>query len=148
MRRKDADFRYLLDLEIGYVDGRVVLPVGIVQGQKLLMLMRRLTISTWDVQNFDQLPIPFRAVAADIVTGEKVVFDRGDLALAIRSSMSVPGAFAPVRVDVTFQYASGYMHRVVFEPPPGANLAEFAKSIMRVVPRGPDAGRQPDQPKA
>jgi NTE family protein len=99
MRRKDADFRYLLDLEIGYVDGRVVLPVGIVQGQKLLMLMRRLTISTWDVHNFDQLPIPFRAVAADIVTGDKVVFDRGDLALAIRSSMSVPGAFAPVRVD-------------------------------------------------
>lgn len=99
MRRKDADFRYLLNLEIGYVDGRVVLPVGIVQGQKLLMLMRRLTISTWDVQDFDGLPIPFRAVAADIVTGEKVVFGRGDLALAIRSSMSVPGAFAPVRVD-------------------------------------------------
>ena len=98
MRRKDADFRYLLDLEIGYVDGRVVLPVGIVQGQKLLMLMRRLTISTWDVQNFDQLPIPFRAVAADIINGDKVVFADGDLALAIRSSMSVPGAFAPVRV--------------------------------------------------
>jgi len=98
MRRKDADFRYLLDLEIGYVDGRVVLPVGIVQGQKLLMLMRRLTISTWDVHNFDQLPIPFRAVAADIITGDKVVFEDGDLALAIRSSMSVPGAFAPVRV--------------------------------------------------
>jgi len=98
MRRKDADFRYLLDLEIGYVDGRVVLPVGIVQGQKLLMLMRRLTLSTWDVHNFDQLPIPFRAVAADIVTGDKVVFEDGDLALAIRSSMSVPGAFAPVRV--------------------------------------------------
>ncbi|MBU8977628.1 MULTISPECIES: patatin-like phospholipase family protein [unclassified Lysobacter] len=98
MRRKDADFRYLLDLEIGYVDGRVVLPVGIVQGQKLLMLMRRLTISTWNVHDFDNLPIPFRAVAADIVTGDKVVFQDGDLALAIRSSMSVPGAFAPVRV--------------------------------------------------
>ena len=98
MRRKDSDFRYLLNLEIGYVDGRVVLPVGIVQGQKLLMLMRRLTVSTWDVHDFDELPIPFRAVAADIVTGEKVVFSEGDLALAIRSSMSVPGAFAPVRV--------------------------------------------------
>ncbi|MFE0502539.1 patatin-like phospholipase family protein [Lysobacter soli] len=98
MRRKDADFRYLLDLEIGYVDGRVVLPVGIVQGQKLLMLMRRLTISTWNVHDFDQLPIPFRAVAADIINGDKVVFEDGDLALAIRSSMSVPGAFAPVRV--------------------------------------------------
>lgn len=98
MRRKDADFRYLLNLEIGYVDGRVVLPVGIVQGQKLLMLMRRLTVSTWDVHDFDRLPIPFRAIAADIVTGDKVVFAEGDLALAIRSSMSVPGAFAPVRV--------------------------------------------------
>ena len=99
MRRKDSDFRYLLNLEIGYANGRVVLPVGIVQGQKLLMLLRRLTLSTWDVQDFDQLPIPFRAVAADIVTGDKVVFEGGDLALAIRSSMSVPGAFAPVRVD-------------------------------------------------
>lgn len=99
MRRKDADFRYLLDLEIGYANGRVVLPVGIVQGQKLLMLLRRLTVSTWDVESFDQLPIPFRAVAADIITGDKVVFADGDLALAIRSSMSVPGAFAPVRVD-------------------------------------------------
>ncbi|GAA5082403.1 patatin-like phospholipase family protein [Lysobacter panacisoli] len=99
MRRKDADFRYLLDLEIGYANGRVVLPVGIVQGQKLLMLLRRLTVSTWDVHDFDQLPIPFRAVAADIITGDKVVWDEGDLALAIRSSMSVPGAFAPVRVD-------------------------------------------------
>lgn len=99
MRRKDADFRYLLDLEIGYADGRVVLPVGIVQGQKLLMLLRRLTVSTWDVRSFDELPIPFRAVAADIITGDKVVFADGDLALAIRSSMSVPGAFAPVRVD-------------------------------------------------
>ncbi len=99
MRRKDADFRYLLDLEIGYANGRVVLPVGFVQGEKLLMLLRRLTLSTWDAQDFDQLPIPFRAVAADIVTGEKVVFEDGDLALAIRSSMSVPGAFAPVRVD-------------------------------------------------
>ncbi|HEY5802932.1 MAG TPA: patatin-like phospholipase family protein [Lysobacter sp.] len=98
MRRKDADFRYLLDLEIGFTDGRVVLPIGIVQGQKLLLLLRRLTLSTWDVEDFDQLPIPFRAVAADIITGDKVVFGDGDLALAIRSSMSVPGAFAPVRI--------------------------------------------------
>lgn len=99
MRRKDSDFRYLLDLEIGYANGRVSLPVGLVQGQKLLLLLRRLTLSTWDTHDFDDLPIPFRAVAADIVTGEKVVFGDGDLAVAIRSSMSVPGAFAPVRVD-------------------------------------------------
>ena len=82
----------------GEVPGLVSLPVGLVQGQKLLLLLRRLTLSTWNTHDFDDLPVPFRAVAADIVTGEKVVFDEGDLAVAIRSSMSVPGAFAPVRV--------------------------------------------------
>lgn len=99
MHRKDGDFRYLLDLEIGFNNGKVVLPGGLVQGQKLLILLRRLTLSSWNVHDFDQLPIPFRAVAADIGTGEKVVFDHGELALAIRSSMSVPGAFAPLKVD-------------------------------------------------
>lgn len=98
MERKDEDFRHLLDLEIGYKDGRLGFPVGLVRGQKLMLLLRRLTLSTWRSEDFDALPIPFRAVSADIVTGRKVVFDDGDLALAIRASMSVPGAFAPVKV--------------------------------------------------
>jgi NTE family protein len=98
MERKDEDFRHLLDLEIGYRDGRLGIPVGLVRGQKLMLLLRRLTLSTWRDKDFDALPIPFRAVAADIVTGKKVVFDDGDLAVAIRASMSVPGAFAPLKV--------------------------------------------------
>lgn len=98
MERKDEDFRHLLDLEIGYRDGRLGVPVGLVRGQKLMLLLRRLTLSTWRDKDFDALPIPFRAVAADIVTGKKVVFDDGDLAVAIRASMSVPGAFAPLKV--------------------------------------------------
>lgn len=98
MERKQEDFRHLLDLEIGYRDGRLGIPAGLVRGQKLMLLLRRLTLSTWRAERFDQLPIPFRAVAADIVTGKKKVFADGDLAVAIRASMSVPGAFAPVRV--------------------------------------------------
>ena len=98
MERKDEDFRHLLDLEIGYRDGRLGFPVGLVRGQKLMLLLRRLTLSTWRDRDFDALPIPFRAVAADIVTGKKVVFTDGDLAVAIRASMSVPGAFAPLKV--------------------------------------------------
>ncbi|MEF9978458.1 MAG: patatin-like phospholipase family protein [Thermomonas sp.] len=99
MERKEEDFRHLLDLEIGYRDGRLGFPVGLVRGQKLMLLLRRLTLSTWRDKDFDALPIPFRAVAADIVTGNKVVFDDGDLAVAIRASMSVPGAFAPLKID-------------------------------------------------
>ncbi len=98
MERKQEDFRHLVDLEIGYRDGRLSIPAGLVRGQKLMLLLRRLTLSTWRAEDFDQLPIRFRAVAADIVTGRKKVFADGDLAVAIRASMSVPGAFAPVRV--------------------------------------------------
>ncbi len=99
MRRKNDTLRYLMDFRFGLRDGAIQLPRGVIQGQKLLLLLRRLTLHTWRTQDFDQFPIPFRAVATDIASGEPVVFREGDLALAIRSSMSVPAAFAPLRVD-------------------------------------------------
>ena len=112
MRRKDADFRYLLDFEVGYKKGHIITPAGVVQGQKLLLLLRRLLLSTWNVHDFDQLPIPFRAIATDIVAGKPVVFGSGDLALSIRSSMSVPGAFAPTNVDGQLLVDGGLMDNV------------------------------------
>jgi NTE family protein len=112
MRRKDADYRYLLNFEVGYKNGHIITPAGVVQGQKLLLLLRRLLISTWNVQDFDQLSIPFRAVATDIVAGKPVVFGSGDLALSIRSSMSVPGAFAPTNVDDQLLVDGGLMDNV------------------------------------
>lgn len=99
MRRKQDDLRRLGGIELGLKRGRIAMPRGIIQGQRLELLLRRLLLPTWKVQRFDDLPIPFRAIAADIVTGDKVVFDHGELAMAIRASMSVPGAFAPIRVD-------------------------------------------------
>lgn len=97
MRRKEDDLRLLGGVEVGLSNGRIAFPRGLIQGQKLEMLLRRLLLPTWQVRDFDRLPIPFRAVATDIVNGDKVVFAEGDLALAIRASMSVPGVFAPVR---------------------------------------------------
>ena len=99
MRRKEDDLRLLGGVEVGLSNGKIAFPQGLIQGQKLEMLLRRLLLPTWQVRNFDQLPIPFRAIATDIVSGEKVVFAQGDLALAIRASMSVPGVFAPVRYE-------------------------------------------------
>jgi NTE family protein len=99
MRRKNEDLQFLLGYEFGYRNGRITTPQGLIQGQKLLILLRQLLASTWKVDNFDNLPIPFRAIAADIVSGQPVVWGKGDLVLAIRSSMSVPGAFAPLPVD-------------------------------------------------
>lgn len=115
MERKQEDFRHLLDLEIGYRDGRLSVPAGLVRGQKLMLLLRRLTLSTWRAEDFDDLPIRFRAVAADIVTGRKRVFADGDLAVAIRASMSVPGAFAPVRVGEQLLVDGGMAENVPVE---------------------------------
>ena len=99
MRRKEDDLRLLGGVEVGVSGGKIALPRGLIQGQKLEMLLRRLLLPASQVDDFDDLPIPFRAVATDIVSGDKVVFGEGDLALAIRASMSVPGVFAPVRSE-------------------------------------------------
>lgn len=98
-RRKQDDARFPIDLEIGFGDGELKLPQGVLQGQQLDLLLRRLTLETSHVRNFDDLAIPFRAIATDLASGEAVVIGEGDLARAIRASMSVPGAFAPVEID-------------------------------------------------
>jgi NTE family protein len=97
-RRKQDDAAFPMKLELGIRGGEILIPKGVLQGQRLGMILRRLTLDVAQVQDFDQLPIPFRAVASDIATGEAVIMGSGDLALAIRASMSAPGIFSPVRI--------------------------------------------------
>ncbi len=98
-RRKQDDAQFPIDFEVGVRGTDLVLPKGVVQGQKLDVLLRELTIHTAHIDNFDDLPIPFRAIASDIERGEAYVMSKGDLAASIRASMSVPGVFAPVLID-------------------------------------------------
>jgi NTE family protein len=98
-RRKRDDDDFLIKRPVGFSDGRIKLPLGVVQGQKMDLALRRLTTPVALVRNFDDLTIPFRAVATDIVTGERVVLGSGDLATAIRASISIPAAMAPVLID-------------------------------------------------
>jgi len=98
-RRKQDDAQYPIDLEAGVRDGSLLLPKGVIQGQKLDLILRELTIDVSHLTDFDDLPIPFRAIASDIERGEAYVMGQGDLARSIRASMSVPGVFAPVRLD-------------------------------------------------
>jgi NTE family protein len=97
-RRKEEDFEIATALEIGMRDGELRAPLGAVSGRGLETLLRRYTLPVSEVPHFDALPIPFRAVATDMETGQPVVIEKGDLALALRSSMSVPGVFAPTEV--------------------------------------------------
>ena len=97
MRRKFDDRIFQINKELGIKDGKVKLPSGFIQGQKLQLLLDTLFLPVADVQNFDQLSIPFRAVATDITTSEAVVLGSGSLATAVRASMSVPSVFATVK---------------------------------------------------
>ena len=94
MRRKADDFRNYIGPEIGTGEGAATLTKGLVTGVQLETVLRQLSRVQGFVR-FDDLPIQFRAVATDLVTGKAVVFSEGDLANVMRASMSVPGAVAP-----------------------------------------------------
>ena len=94
-QRKEEDQNRLLRLELGVKDGTARLPPGAISGQKFDILFSQITRSVSPQLSFDDLPIPFRAVATDAETGRMAVFDRGRLTDVMRASMSVPGAIAP-----------------------------------------------------
>jgi NTE family protein len=100
IRRKQDDVRLnLFSPEIGVSDeGEISFAKGVVSGIQLETVLRDLSRIKGYV-DFNKLPIPFRAVATDLVTGKPKVFDKGDLALAMRASMSVPGIIAPAEFD-------------------------------------------------
>src|SRR5450631_4322686 len=95
-RRKQDDRNFLVRLPLGLKHGHILLPKGFIQGQKLQETLRQLTLPFSNSTDFDRLPTPFRAVATDLETGDAVVMDKGDLAIAMRASISAPGVFAPV----------------------------------------------------
>lgn len=97
-RRKRDDDLYVIKYKVRLNKGKPSLPSGIVAGQKVDFLLRSLTLDVSGVKDFDSLSIPFRAVATDIVTGDEVILGSGDLAMAIRASMSLPAIFTPVEI--------------------------------------------------
>lgn len=95
-RRKQEEEQYLVNLPLGLQGRKLVIPRGLIQSQKLTETLRTLTLPVARIRDFDQLPTPFRAVATNLENGSASVLAAGDLATAMRASMSVPGVFAPV----------------------------------------------------
>jgi NTE family protein len=97
-RRKIDDYKTLFAPEFGAGKDGIALPKGVLSGVSIESYLRLLT-GPARANDFSNLPVPFRAIAADIVTGEAVVLDRGSVSQAMRASMSVPGAMSPVEID-------------------------------------------------
>jgi NTE family protein len=96
VRRKRQDWRFPISPGFGVSSEGFELGGGIIAGQNLGFILNELTRDAALIEDFDQLPIRFRAVATDLETGKAVVIGNGNLSEAIRASMSVPGVYAPV----------------------------------------------------
>lgn len=97
-RRKTDDNLVVAAPGVGIGRKGVKTAAGLLAGERILLLFEKLIEPVSTIEDFDRLPIPYRAVAADINSGEPLVIAGGDLALAMRASMSIPGAFPPVQV--------------------------------------------------
>lgn len=97
IEKKLMEGRYIATLPID--SGKIKLPESLVAGQLISEMLSRLTVGFHQNMDFRKLPIPFGCVAADIETGEPVLFDKGVLPEAIRASISIPTMFKPVTLN-------------------------------------------------
>ncbi len=97
---------------IGINDDGVQIPPGLIEGQQIELALDRLAYPGFHIHDFDQLHIPFRAVATNIENGEPFIIKTGNLARAMRASMSIPGALPPITIDDTLLVDGGIANNV------------------------------------
>jgi NTE family protein len=97
-RLKQHD-QFNIPLNIGHEGYRIKTPSGLLYGQKASMLLRDAFGNIANFSSFDELPIPYRAIATDLSTNEAVILSKGDLLMSMRASANVPGVLAPVKHD-------------------------------------------------
>lgn len=97
-------------IELDWVNGNLNIGNFLLNDQNLREFIALYTYPIYNLNNFDDLAIPFRAVATDIVKGEEVILDKGSLSLAMRASMSIPGVFQAVPYEETLLVDGGLMN--------------------------------------
>ena len=106
-RRKEDAHQFPGQLEFGLRDG-LQFPSGFNTGQEVNLVLDRVALPYSEIASFNDLPIPFACVATDLVTGKRHIFRDGSLSLAMRSTMSLPGIFTPVRSG-NHLFADGFL---------------------------------------
>lgn len=99
---------YLMSLPVvGFVPG---LPKGLKRGQLVLNYISKLTWNVADIDNFEDLPIPYFCVATKLENGDTMVIDKGNLPIAMRATMSIPSVFEPIEVNGEFVIDGGLVN--------------------------------------
>lgn len=112
LRRKEDDQLSLAPARPGLGKGGIKLPSGVLSGEKIINFLTRETSNSAGISDFNELSIPFRAVATDINSGKAVVLASGNLAMSMRASMSIPGAFTPIEIDGHLLVDGGMVNQV------------------------------------
>jgi NTE family protein len=113
-RRKQDRRDFLINAPLGLKHG-LNGPNGFNSGQGVGLLLDRIAFAESGAASFDDLPIPFRCVATDMLSGEGVVLRDGPLAQAVRASMAIPGVFTPVELDGRVLADGGMVQNVPVE---------------------------------
>ena len=111
IRRKSDGRAYPSRLEFG-LRGGVVPPSALNSGQDVELLLGRIAAPYFDIEDFDELPTPFRTVAVDLLSAQPVVMRRGSLAAAMRATMSLPLIFPPLEVEGQVLIDGGTMNNI------------------------------------
>lgn len=138
-RRKQDKRDFPSQLEFG-LKGGLSLPGALNPGQQVALMLDRIALPYGDLQSFDDLPTPYRAVATDLRKGEAVVLNRPPLARAMRATMSIPGVFAPVNWDDWLLVDGGVLNNV-----PADVARGFGADVVIAVDVGADAGDEKAQ---
>ncbi|WP_347923578.1 patatin-like phospholipase family protein [Pontimicrobium sp. SW4] len=86
-------------ISIPFNNFKIQLPSAISRGQNVFNLFSKLTLHVSDIENFENLPIPFLCIATNVETGKPVVLNEGSLAQAIAASGAFPSLFQPVTIN-------------------------------------------------
>ena len=110
-RRKEDARDYPNSLEFGIRKG-IQFPAGFNSGQQVTLILDKIAAPYSEIKSFNDLPTPFACVASDLVSGRQKVFRSGSLALALRSTMSLPGIFTPVRTKDAIYADGGLLNNI------------------------------------
>ena len=108
MEEKSEFKRHLVDFDL--IEGKPKVNAGILKDQKLREFISSLSYPVFEIDDFDNLPIPFRAMTTDIVNGKEVLLSTGRIGFAMRASMSIPGVFEPMEYENTLLVDGGVVN--------------------------------------
>lgn len=109
--KKHSIYNNMVNLTLG-LDMSLKLGKGLSNGQNVYQLFKSFTLKYPSNMDFDNLIIPFRTVTTDMLTGEAVVLEKGDIAEAVRASMSIPGVFQPFSIDGHYYMDGGLRYNL------------------------------------